>query len=364
MTVKDITDCLEEFAPLSFQESYDNAGLLIGDSLHDVGKVLLTLDVTEDVLDEAVQKKCNLVVSHHPMIFHGLKKLSGNDLVQRLVVKAIKNDVAVYAMHTNLDNSVKGLNKFLCDKLGLINCRLLSPAKGMLEKLVTFCPVQFADKIRQTLFDAGAGHIGNYDCCSYNVQGQGSFRASDQANPFVGEKNIIHFEDETRIEVIYPAHLQKKLVTALKENHPYEEVAYDIYPLANPSGDAGSGMTGEMENTEEQEVFFIRVKSVLGIPVLRRSDGPARSIRKVAVCTGSGSFLIPDAIRAGADVFLTSDLKYHEFFEARERLILADIGHYESERFAKDLMHDILIRKFPNFAFLVSEINTNPIKYF
>ena len=364
MIIKNITDCLEEFAPLSFQENYDNAGLLVGDSNWNVGKVLFTLDITEEVLDEALKKKCNLVVSHHPLIFHGLKKLSGNDLVQRMVVKAIKNDIAIYAMHTNLDNSVNGLNKNICEKLGLINCSLLSPAKGMMSKLVTFCPVKFAEKVRQSLFDGGAGHIGKYDCCSYNIQGQGSFRASDNAEPFVGDKNIIHYEDEVRIEVIFPSFLELKLITALKNNHPYEEVAFDLYPLSNSFLDAGSGMTGEIDQELKMTEFLAKVKSLMEIPVLRHSKVSDRSIRKIAVCTGSGSFLIPDAIKAGADVFLTSDLKYHDYFDAHHRLILADIGHYESERFAKDLMVDILIRKFPNFAFLISEINTNPIIYF
>ena len=364
MIIKDITDCLEEFAPLSFQESYDNAGLLIGDYNWNVEKVLFALDITEAVLDEALKKKCSLVVSHHPLIFHGLKKLSGNELVQRLVVKAVKNDIAVYAMHTNLDKSVHGLNKLICEKLGLINCSLLSPARGMLSKLVTFCPLQYAEKVRQALFNSGAGRIGKYDCCSYNVRGQGSFRASDNTKPFVGDKNIIHFEDEVRIEVIFPSFLGQKLITALKENHPYEEVAFDLYPLSNSYSDAGSGMTGELEQELKTTDFFSKVKSLMEIPVLRHSDGSDRSIKKIAVCTGSGSFLIPDAINAGADVFLTSDLKYHDYFDAYDRLILADIGHYESERFVKDLMVDILIRKFPNFAFLISEINTNPIKYF
>ena len=364
MIIKDITDCLEAFAPLSYQEDYDNAGLLIGDQLRTVEKALFTLDITEAVLDEAIRKQCTLVISHHPLIFHGLKKLTGHDLVQRLVIKAVKNDIAIYAMHTNLDNSVNGLNKFICDKLGLTNCTLLSPAKGKLSKLVTFCPEKFAVKVRMALFDAGAGHIGEYDRCSYNVSGQGTFRASENARPFVGGKNLMHVEEEVRIEVIFPSSIEQKLVASLKKSHPYEEVAFDIYPLSNYSPDAGSGMTGELAEEMKLSDFCVAVKALLNIPVLRQNAVPDRIVRKIAICTGSGGFLIPDAIRSGADVYLTSDLKYHDFFSAMDSLILADIGHYESERFAKDLMVDILIRKFPNFAFLISEINTNPIKYF
>jgi dinuclear metal center YbgI/SA1388 family protein len=364
MTVNDITSCLEEFAPLSYQESYDNAGLLIGDPESEVRKALITLDITNDVLDEAIQKECNLVISHHPLIFHPLKKLSGRNDTQQMVVKAIRNNIAVYAMHTNLDNSVNGLNWFICKKLGLVNCSLLSPLKGMLRKLITFCPIKHAEKVRQALFDAGAGRIGNYDSCSYSLEGKGSFRALENAKPFVGEKNRIHFEDEIRIEVIYPLFREEALINALKENHPYEEVAYDLYPLSNTYGDAGSGMKGELDPGMDISVFLDRVKSLLRIPVLRHSKSFGQMIRKVAVCTGSGSGLIAEAKKAGTDIFLTADLKYHDFFEAGDNLLLADIGHYESETFAKELIIDILIGKFPNFAFLGSEVNTNPIMYY
>lgn len=364
MIIQDISDCLEQAAPLAYQEVYDNAGLLVGDPNSVVGKVLITLDVTDEVLEEAIKKECNLVVSHHPLIFHGVKKLTGQDLTQQLVVKAIKNDIALYAMHTNLDNAANGLNRFICNKLGISNCTFLSPAKGTLSKLVTFCPVDHAEKVRQALFDAGAGHIGKYDCCSYNVNGQGSFRALEDAKPFVGTKNNLHFEKETRIEVIFPDFLERKLISAVKENHPYEEVAFDIYSLSNESLSSGSGMIGELTQNLNLRDFLSHVKSFMEIPVLRCTDSPDKPIRKVAVCTGSGSFLIQDALRKKADVFLTSDLKYHDFFTGFGRLVLADIGHYESERFAKELMVDILIRKFPNFAFLVSEINTNPVNYF
>ena len=364
MTIREIKQVLEHYAPLEFQEDYDNAGLIIGNPDAEISNVLIALDITDEVLDEALQNDCNLVISHHPLIFKGLKRLVEADPVQRLTVKAIHNHIAVYAIHTNLDNSVNGLNTWFCDLLGIKNCRILSPGKGLLSKLVTFCPVDHSDRVRQALFEAGAGHIGNYDCCSYNVTGQGTFRASENANPFVGEKNIVHFETESRIEMIFPRFLEHQLIAALLKNHPYEEVAYDIYPLSNTAGFTGSGMVGELDPSLTEIQFLEKVKKQMGLPFLRHSELCGKKISRVAVCTGSGAFLIPEAIKSGANAFLTADLKYHEFFDANAQLLLADIGHYESERFAKDLIYGILIEKFPNFAFLISKINTNPVHYY
>jgi len=364
MTIREILQVLEQFAPLDLQEEYDNAGLIIGNPDAEITGVLIALDITDEVVDEALKNDCNFVISHHPLIFNGLKRLVEADSVQRLTVKAIQNHLAVYSMHTNLDNSVKGLNAWFCDLLGIKNCRMLLPGKGLLSKLVTFCPVDHSDRIRQALFDAGAGHIGNYDCCSYNITGQGTFKASENANPFVGERNIIHFETESRIEVIFPRFLEHRLVDALLKNHPYEEVAYDIYPLSNSAGFAGSGMIGELDPAMTENRFLGKLKNQLGIPCVRHSDLCGKKISRVAVCTGSGAFLIHEAIKSGANAFLTADLKYHDFFDANAQLLLADIGHYESERFAKDLIYDILIEKFPTFAFLISKINTNPVHYY
>jgi dinuclear metal center YbgI/SA1388 family protein len=364
MLLTEITKTLEQFAPLAFQEEYDNSGLIFGDKNMEIRGVLISLDITDGILDEAIKHNCNLIISHHPMIFKGLKRLTGGNLTERLTLKAIRNDIAIYAMHTNLDNAVNGLNAEFCDLLGLKNYKVLAPRTGLLSKLVTFCPIDHADRVRQALFDAGAGNIGNYDACSYNVAGQGTFRASEDAHPFVGEKNVVHTEPEIRIEAIFPRYIEHQLIEALLKMHPYEEVAYDIYPLSNTAGFAGSGMVGNLDVPLTELLFLEKVKSVLGIPVLRHSAFTGKQIFRVAVCTGSGSFLIPEAINSGADAFLTADLKYHEFFDTNERLILADIGHYESERFAKDLIYGILIKKFPNFAFLISKINTNPVHYY
>ncbi len=363
MKIKEVTYELERIAPLSLQESYDNAGLLVGNSDAEISKILISLDVTEKVIEEALSKGCNLIISHHPVIFKGLKRITGGTYVERIVASAIKNDIALYAIHTNLDNVDQGVNSILCDKLDLINKEILSPKKELLRKLVVFCPVGYADKVREAVFAAGAGKIGNYDSCSYNGKGTGSFRGSEDTSPFVGEKGKLHFEEEIRIETIFPIYREREIISALIEAHPYEEVAYDIYSLENKFLSVGAGMTGELETEVDEIGFLNKVKKVTGVGCIRHTKLTGQKIKKVAVCGGSGSFLIGDAIRSGADIFLTGDIKYHEFFDADEKLVIADIGHYESEQFAKDLIYSVLIKKFPNFAVLISEMNTNVVNY-
>lgn len=363
MRLTELTGFLESFAPLAFQEDYDNSGLLFGDPEKDITAALICLDLTATVIDEAVSKGCNLIISHHPFIFRGLKKIQTGNTDSDLLVSIIRQDIAVYAIHTNLDNALYGLNDFLCRKLGLSHCRILSEKSGILSKLVTFCPLDLAGRVRQALFDAGAGVIGKYDLCSYNVNGQGSFRASENADPYVGEKNIIHFEDETRIEVVFPAHIRTRLVRALLDAHPYEEVAYDIYPLLNSCSVCGAGMIGEFNVSMDAGEFLKVIKKKLNVGILRHSAHPKNRIKRIAVCSGSGAFLLNDAIRAGADAFLTADIKYHDFFDATGRILLADIGHYESEHWIKDLLTEKLIEKFPTFAVLSSGLNTNPVNY-
>jgi dinuclear metal center YbgI/SA1388 family protein len=364
MKVKDITDYIESKIPLEFQEDYDNSGMILGNPLQEIKSILLCLDITGEILDEALSKGCNMIISHHPLIFNGIKRLTGSDAEQRTIIKAIQNNIAVYALHTNLDNSFNGLNALLCYKLGINDCKILLPSENRLNKLVTFCPHEFAEKVRLALFNAGAGHIGNYDCCSYNILGQGTFRASGKAKPFVGEINKLHFEDETRIEVIFPSFLEKELIAALIENHPYEEVAFDIYPLKNRYEKSGAGLVGDLEHERDLFDFFESIKEVTGIPVIRHTVSAGNKITRVALCSGSGSFLIREAINQHADLFLTADLKYHDFFKSQVNLVLADIGHYESEQFVKEWIYSVLIEKFSTFAVLISEINTNPVKYY
>ena len=363
MLVSDITSYLESISPLAYQEDYDNCGLLVGDAGMEFHKALLCLDLTEEVMGEAVRHRCNLVISHHPFIFRGLKKLTTGMPETAILKLALTNNICLYAIHTNLDNTLNGLNAFVLSRLGMKNYSILSPKPGLLSKLAVFCPVGHAEKVRTALFDAGAGHIGNYDCCSYNVDGEGTFRASGLANPFVGGKNSIHFENETRIEVVFPRHLEAGILKSLKANHPYEEVAYDIYPIDNTLAQTGAGLIGEFENPLDESEFLRLVKDRLEIPVIRHTVLRSSAVSRVALCTGSGSFLIPEAIRSGADAYLTADLKYHDFFIPGNKLLLLDIGHYESEQCVKEWLYAVLIEKFPNFAFLISEVNTNPVHY-
>ena len=363
MTIGEITTYLESVAPPSFQESYDNAGLIIGDPETVISSVLISLDITEAVIDEAIETGCELIIAHHPILFKGIKRLNGNSYVERCVIKAIKNDIAIYAAHTNLDSIMGGVNSKICEKIGLTNLNILDPVKEQLLKLVTFVPDDHLEKVREALFDAGAGTIGKYDRCSFGSEGTGTFRGGDEANPYVGAIGEFHFEKETRIEMIIPRHLKNNIINTLLKTHPYEEVAYDIYPLENIFREVGAGMIGELPGGEHEIDFLTRLLQVFGCKSIRHTYLLGKPIRKVAVCGGSGSFLLGAAIKAGADIFITADMKYHDFFDAEEKIIIADIGHYESEQFTKELFYEILIKKFPNFALRLSEVKTNPVLY-
>ncbi len=364
MKISEITLELETFAPLSLQEDYDNSGLIIGDFDKDIQKALIALDITEEVLAEAIQGGYELIITHHPIIFKGLKKLNGKNLVERLVLKAIKNDIAIYAFHTNVDNVLEGVNGIIAEKLGLTNVNVLQSKKGILRKLHTFCPVNMADEVRNALFEAGAGAIGNYDNCSFNLEGEGSFMPNDKAAPVVGVKNKLHFEKEVRIEVIFPDYLENKILVSLFKAHPYEEIPYDIYPLENHIASIGAGAVGELPKELSEKEILDNLKKVFGTQAIKHSKFLNKPIKKVALCGGAGSFLIPQAIAHKADLFITGDLKYHDYFEADNQILLADIGHYESEQFTKDLIYSILNKKFPIFALRISENKTNPIYYF
>jgi len=364
MKIKEIAQSLETFAPVSLQESYDNAGLIVGNSETDCKGIIISLDVTESVVEEAAKKNCNLIVVHHPVIFKGIKKLNGKNYVERTIISAIKNDIAIYAIHTNLDNVVEGVNKMIADQLNLQNCKVLLPKEKTLQKLVTFCPVNNAEEVRNALFGAGAGAIGKYDECSFNVEGTGTFRAGEGSHPFVGNKGERHLENETRIEVIFPSFLQKKIIAALKEAHPYEEVAYYLHELQNLQDDTGSGLIGEPAESLSEKELLKKLKSSFNLSVIKHTAFLEKPVTKIAVCGGAGIFLLPNAIAAGAQVYITSDIKYHEFFDADDQILLCDIGHYESEQFTVELLTEFLREKFPNFAVLKTEMNTNPVNYF
>ena len=363
-TLKEITNFLESFAPLSLQESYDNAGLITGDVNTEIKTVLITLDVTEKVVDEAIQKNAQLIVAHHPIVFSGLKKFTGKNYVERTIIKAIKNDIAIYAAHTNLDSVENGVNQKICEKLGLQNCRILQPASGQLKKIVTFIPVEHLNPVREAVFNAGAGNIGNYDSCGFTAEGFGSFRGNENANPFVGKKGEIHAEKEVRFETIFPGYLQGRIIDALLKSHPYEEVAYDIYPLDNQFNKTGMGMIGTVATPVPETEFLQRLKSIFNTGVIKHTALNDKPVEKVAICGGAGSFLLNAAIAAGADFFVSADFKYHQFFDAENKIVIADIGHFESEQFTKELFYELLMKNFPKFAVHLSEVNTNPVFYF
>ncbi len=363
MKLKEITDCLEAFAPLAYQESYDNAGLICGNKNMEITSALICLDSTEAVINEAISKGCNLVIAHHPIVFKGLKKFNGSNYVERVIIKAIQNNIAIYAAHTNLDNVHDGVNAKIAEKLGLINCKTLSPQKGILKKLVTFCPIDKADEVRTALFAVGAGNIGNYDECSFNTEGVGTFRAGADTNPYVGEVGKQHIEKETRIETVYNINLESKVLKALFLSHPYEEVAYDLYTLDNVANKIGAGIVGDLVK-ETDEIEFLRfLKERMKAEGIRYTALRGKKIKRVAICGGSGSFLLENAVKNCADIFVTADFKYHQFFDAENRIIIADIGHYESEQYTMELFSDLLKENFNTFALHLSKINTNPINY-
>ena len=364
MQILDIIRVLEAKAPLSLQESYDNAGLLTGDPGWECQGILCTLDATEEVILEAKSRGCNLVVAHHPIIFSGLKKINGKNYVEKTVIAAIKNDIAIYAIHTNLDNVLNGVNTQLADRLGLINRSILAPKTGQLMKLFTFVPVAYAEKIRLALFEAGAGNIGEYSEASFNTEGLGTFKGSANTHPFVGEPGKRQEEKEMRIEVIFPAYLQAFIIEALISAHPYEEVAYDIIALSNDYQVVGTGLLGELPEELDEKGFLHMLKTSFELAVIRHTPLRGKKVKKVALCGGSGSFLIGKAVSAGADIYISADIKYHEFFDANNRIVVADIGHWESEQFTTDLLLEILQAKFPTFAVLKSGVKTNPVNYF
>lgn len=362
--ISDIIKELEHFAPGAYQENYDNSGLLLGHPDTWVERALLCIDITEPVIEEAIAKKAGLIIAHHPLIFKGLKKITGRNEVERCVIKAIKNDIAIFAGHTNFDNVNYGVNHKIATKLGLVKFRALEALGDSLEKLVVFVPEKHARLVRDSMFQAGAGKIGNYDSCSFNIKGTGTFRAGEEAHPFVGENGKLHSEAEIRIETVVPSYLTQKVVQAMIAVHPYEEVAYDIFPLHNFHPQHGAGGMAEFVEELPIENFFELLKSTFHLKTFKHTAVLKEKIKKVAFCGGAGSFLLHKAMAAGADVFISGDFKYHEFFQAENHILICDIGHYESEQFTKEVFYELLTKKIPNFALYLSEVNTNPVYYY
>jgi dinuclear metal center YbgI/SA1388 family protein len=361
--ISEVVHYLEKIAPPSLQEDYDNAGLIIGINNSEVRGILICLDVTEEVISEALKMKYNMIISHHPIIFRGLKKITGSNYVERAVITAIKNDIALYAIHTNLDNILTGVNKKIADKLDIINARVLQPKRSVLSKLISFIPGNHTLEVLDALHEAGAGIIGDYDHCSFRTTGVGRFRPNEFAHPHLGKKNEMEEVEEERIEVIFPDYLRNKIITALQKVHPYEEVAYYIQKIENVSGEIGSGLIGDLNEAIHTKEFLSYLKQKLNLNHAKYTPFEGTKIKKIAICGGSGAFLIPTAINMGADAFITADIKYHEYFDAEARMLIADVGHYESEVFTKELIYELLNKKFSNIALQLSEVNTNPVRY-
>jgi dinuclear metal center YbgI/SA1388 family protein len=364
MKIQEVIAYLETIAPRAYQESYDNAGLLTGNADAEVQGVLVTLDCTEEVIQEALLRSCNLVVAHHPILFKGVKKITGSNYVEKALLKAIKNDIAIYAIHTNLDNVHTGVNRKIAEKIGLTKLRVLAPKKDTLSKLVVFVPKKHLEKVLDSLYNAGAGQIGNYKNCSFQLEGQGTFQPNEQANPHIGKAGQKETVEEIRAEVIFPSYAERAILQALKSSHPYEEVAYYTTHLSNDNQEVGSGMVGTLESSMEPRDFLQCLKDSMSLKVIRHTPLLNKKVEKVAVCGGSGSFLLAKALQEGADFFVSADFKYHEFFEAEGRITIADIGHYESEVHTKDLLAELLTKKFRTFAVNFSTTITNPISYY
>ena len=363
MKIQKLIKYIEQFAPPAYQESYDNSGLIVGNPNEKITGVILCLDSIEAVIDEAIEKGCNLVIAHHPIVFSGLKRFNGRNYIERVVMKAIKNDIAIYACHTNLDNVQAGVNAKIAQKLGLINTQILAPKSKVIKKLSVYVPVKDANTVRNALFAVGAGRIGNYDEASFNTVGAGTFRANEKANPHVGEVGQRHYEAETKIEVVFPFDIQGKVISAMWKSHPYEEVAYDIVTIDNQHQGIGSGMIGELSEYMEEMPFLEHLKKTMQTDCVRYTNLLKNPVKRVAVCGGSGQFLLRQAINQNADIFITGDFKYHQFFDADSKIVIADIGHFESEQFTIDLFYDLITNKFDNFSVYRTSINTNPVNY-
>ncbi|MDR2121451.1 MAG: Nif3-like dinuclear metal center hexameric protein [Tannerella sp.] len=363
MKVKDILNEIERLAPLPLQEGFDNAGVQVGNTDREATGALLCIDVTEAVVDEATAKGCNLIISHHPLVFKPFKSLAGQTYIERCLIKACKRDIVIYAAHTNLDNAYGGVNYRLAEQIGLQHIHILSPQKNVLLKLVVFVPEACAETVRRALFGAGAGHIGNYDSCSFNLAGEGTFRAGENSRPFCGEIGHLHCEKEIRIETILPAFRKNAVTRAIYSVHPYEEPAFDFYPLSNAWTTTGSGIIGKLPESEDARDFLLRIKALFRADGIRHSAFTGKPVRKVAVCGGSGAFLIPEAIASGADIFITGEAKYNDFYDVEDKILLAVIGHYETEICTKDIFFDTISKKFPTFALQISNTDSNPVKY-
>jgi dinuclear metal center YbgI/SA1388 family protein len=331
MICKEITKYIEEWAPKEIAWQKDNVGLQIGSVDRKIKNILLCLELTNEVIDDAIKKGCNLIISHHPLIFSPLKKIDlQNDKNSKLIERLIKKDITLYSAHTNLDYTKDGVSFELAKVLNLKNIEFLKPLKSNQFKLVVFVPSKFTNQVSDAIFNAGGGLIGEYSKCSFRTNGTGTFKGSQKTNPIIGKKNQDETVEEVRLEIIIDSWKIKKVLSALFEAHPYEEVAYDIYPLEN-SGNFGDGAIGVLEKHYSKNEFLDFVSRQLKIKNFRYVGSTKNKIKKVAVCGGAGIDLLNDAMIANADAFITADIKYHSFHDAAGKILLVDAGHYETE---------------------------------
>lgn len=361
--ISEVIACIEQMAPLAYQESWDNSGVQVGDVSQEVKSVLLCVDITEATLNEAIERGANLVISHHPLIFKGIKKLIGRNYIERVIIKAIQHNIVLYSAHTNMDKCMGGVNFRIAQKLGLKNIRVLAPEENYLYKVVTYVPHEFAEAVRQAMWMAGAGTIGAYDCCSYSSEGSGTFRASEGCKPFVGEIDKLHTEPELRIEMIVPKDKIDRVVAAIHAAHPYEEPAIDVLPLANEYNRMGLGCVGDLENEITENAMLQYIRKKLGVQYIRHTKTTDKKVSRVALCGGSGAEFLSLAMREKAGIYITADVKYHDFFNAENQIVIADIGHFESEQCIKEVFYEQISKNFINFAILMAECDKSPVQY-
>lgn len=363
-TIKNIINLLDKWAPPAYSEEFDNVGLLVGDASIKCKGILVCLDSIESVVDEAIEEKCNLIVCFHPIVFSGLKKITGKNYVERAVIKAIKNNIAIFALHTRLDNHPEGVNKILIDKIGVVSSKVLIPKPSGIKKLSTYVPIENSESVLDALHKVGAGAIGNYTECSFTLEGKGNFKGDHASNPRLGKPLEKKQVNEIQIQVVFESHLKQIIENTLLNTHPYESVAYEIYTLDNTLSSVGMGRIGILKKPMEELEFLSFIKNKLNSQAIRHSPLTGKKIKTIAVLGGSGSFAIADCKKQNADAFITADLKYHQFYEGEKELLLIDVGHYESEQFIKKLIFDYLTKKMPSLAIVLSRSKTNPVNYF
>ncbi|SEH57871.1 dinuclear metal center protein, YbgI/SA1388 family [Epilithonimonas hominis] len=364
MKIKEFINEFEQIIPVRQAEDFDNVGLLCGNPEREISGVLIAHDALEFIIDEAIEKNFNLILCFHPIIFSGLKSITGKNYVERAVLKALENKIAIYAIHTAFDNDYFGVNYKICEVLGLKNQQVLMPKKNQLKKLEVYVPTDSAEKLRNALFVAGAGNIGFYDECSFTIQGDGTFRPLEGSNPVTGTHNERENANEVLINVIFEDYKTNQILFAMKENHPYEEVAYQLITLENDNQYTGLGRCGNLEQEMDELDFLTFIKQKFNIDIIRHSSLNNKKIRTIGVLGGSGASGIKAAMSAKCDAYITGDVKYHDFFFAEGKMLICDIGHFESEQFVVQQLFEILSEKFTTFAIAKTTQKTNPVNYF